>query len=61
MLSCLRDANLHVNAAKSFVAESKIAYLGHILIREGIKPQLEKVSDKLAINPPNTVKELTSS
>ena len=57
VLSCLQDAGLRVNAAKSFFAEAKIEYLGYVLTREGIKPQPEKVSAILAINPPNTVKE----
>ena len=48
-------------AAKSFSAEAEIEYLGYVLTREGIKPQPEKVSAILAINPPNTVKELRKS
>ena len=58
VLCRLRDAGLRVNAAKSFFAEAEIEYLGYVLTREGIKPQPEKVSAILAINPPNTVKEL---
>ena len=58
MLCRLQDAGLRVNAAKSFFAEAEIEYLGYVLTHEGIKPQPEKVSAILAINPPNTVKEL---
>ena len=58
MLCQLRDAGLRVNAAKSFFAEAEIEYLGYVLTREGIKPQPEKISAILAINSPNTVKEL---
>jgi hypothetical protein len=53
VLCQLRDAGLRVNAK-----EAEIEYLGYVLTREGIKPQPEKVSAILAINPPSTVKEL---
>ena len=36
----------------------EIEYLGYILTREGIKPQNKKVQAILALNPPNSVKEL---
>jgi hypothetical protein len=39
----------------------KIEYLGYILTREGIKPQPKKVQAILALNPPNNIKELTTS
>jgi len=54
----LRDAGLKVNAAKSFFCTHEIEYLGYILTREGIKPQNKKVQAILALNPPNSVKEL---
>ena len=44
-------AGLCVNATKSTFATNKIEYLGYILTREGIKPQPEKVSAILAIQP----------
>ena len=58
VLCRLQDAGLRVNAAKSFFTEAEIEYLGYVLTREGIKPQPEKVSAILTINPPSTVKEL---
>ena len=61
VFSHLRDTNLHDNAAKSFFAEIEIEYLGYICTRDSMKPQPQKASAILAINPPNTVKELTSS
>ena len=33
-------------------------YLGYILTRDGIKPQVNKVQAILALNPPTNVKEL---
>ena len=54
----LRDANLKVNARKSFFAQDKVEYLGYVLCREGIKPVPQKVSAILAITPPKNVREL---
>ena len=58
VLRRLRDAGLKVNAVKSFFCTHKIEYLGYMLTRGGIKPQIKKVQAILAINPPNNVKEL---
>jgi hypothetical protein len=33
-------------------------YLGYILTRDGIKPQLKKMHSIIALNPPNSIKEL---
>ena len=52
------DAGLHVNATKSTFAANEIEYLGYIPMQEGIKPQPEKVSAILAIQPPTNVKGL---
>ncbi len=49
---------MKVNAIKSHVCTHKIEYLGHILTREGIKPQPKKVQAILVLNLPNNVKEL---
>jgi hypothetical protein len=54
----LRDTGLKVNTAKSFFCTHLIEYLGYMLTRRGIKPQIKKVQAKLAIQPPNNVKEL---
>ena len=43
---------------KSTFVTNKIEYLGYILMHEGIKPQPEKVSAILAIQPPTNVKGL---
>ena len=58
VLRRLQGAGLRVDAAKSFFAEVEIEYLGYVLMREGIKPQSEKVSAILVIRSPTTVKEL---
>jgi hypothetical protein len=58
VLTKLRDPRLEANAANSLVCAHKIEYLGHILTREGIKPQPKKVQAILTLSPPNNVKEL---
>jgi hypothetical protein len=44
--------------AKSSFRAHEIEYLGYILTRDGIKPQLKKVQAILTLNLPNNVKEL---
>ena len=52
------DIGLCINTTKSTFATNKIEYLGYILMHEGVKPQPEKVSTILAIQPPTNVKGL---
>jgi hypothetical protein len=54
----LRNAGLKVNVAKSFFCTHENKYLGYMLTRGGIKPQIKKVQAILAIKPPNNVNEL---
>ncbi len=42
VLKRLGDAGLKVNAAKSFFWTHEINYLGYMLTRGGIKPQIKK-------------------
>ena len=58
VLRRLQLANLRINAEKSTFATDEIEYLGYMLTRSGIKPQPEKVSAILALQPPTNVKEL---
>jgi hypothetical protein len=58
VLRRLRDTGLKVNVTKSIFCTPTIEYLGYMLTRGGIKPQIKKVQAILAINPPNNVKEL---
>jgi hypothetical protein len=58
VLTRLHDAGLKVNAAKASFCAHEIEYLGYILTRKGIKPQLKKVQAILALNLPSNVKEL---
>ena len=52
------DAGLCINMTMSTFVTNTIEYLGYILTHEGIKPQPEKVSAILAIQPPTNVKGL---
>ena len=58
VLRRLCGAGLKVNTAKSFCCTHEIEYLGYMLTRGGIKPQIKKVQAILVINPPNNIKEL---
>ena len=58
MLTRLHDTRPKVNVGKSSFLTNKIEYLGHILTREGIKPQPKNVQAVLALNPPTNIKEL---
>jgi hypothetical protein len=52
------NAGLKINAAKLFFCAQEAEYLGYILTRGDIKLQPKKVQAILALNPPNSVKEL---
>jgi len=58
VLQRLQDKGLRINAPKSTFATDEIEYLGYTLTRAGIKPQVEKVSAILALQPPSNVKQL---
>ena len=55
----ISDANLRINAKKSFFAKPEVTYLGFKINRQGIMPLTKKVEAILALNkPPTTRKEL---
>ncbi len=58
VLRWLHDAGLKVNAAKLTFCTLEIEYLGYVLTRDGIKPQINKVQALLVIKPPTGVKQL---
>ena len=58
VLKKLDEAGLRVNVSKSHFCTSELEYLGYVLTRDGIKPQNEKVSAILALQPPTSVKTL---
>ena len=58
VLTRLQDAGLKVNADKSKFCAHETEYLGYVLTRDGIKPQINKVQSILALKLPTNVKEL---
>jgi hypothetical protein len=58
VLTRLQDAGLKINANKLNLCKLEMEYLGYILIRDGIKPQPNKVQAMLASAPSRNVKEL---
>ena len=58
VLQHLQNKSLRINAAKSTFDTDDIEYLGYTLTRDGIKPQVEKMSDILALQPPSKIKQL---
>ena len=58
VLTRLQDAGLKINADKSKFCAHETEYLGYVLTRDGIKPQINKVQAILALKPPTNVKEL---
>ena len=58
VLTRLQDAGLKIIADKSNFCTLETEYLGYVLTRDGIKPQVNKVQAILALAPPRNVKEL---
>jgi hypothetical protein len=54
----LHHNNLQVNAKKSSFCALETEYLGFILMREGIKPQQQKVNAILQVAPPCNVRPI---
>jgi hypothetical protein len=58
VLRQLCDAGLKVNAVKLTFCALEIEYLGYVLTRDGIKPQINKVQAILVIKLPTDIKQL---
>jgi hypothetical protein len=58
VLTRLQDSGLKINANKLNFCTLETEYLGYILTRDGIEPQLDKVQAMLALALPRNVKEL---
>ena len=54
----IQDANLRINAEKSFFAKLEVEYLGFKIDRKGIRPITRKVEAIQALQPPTTCKQL---
>ena len=60
VLTWLQTAGLKVNASKSKFCQEELDYLGYIVTRQGIQPNMKKVQAILNIGTPKTRKELRS-
>ena len=60
VLRRLREANFKVNLEKSSIAQEAIKYLGHIVRREGIKPDPMKIEAVETFATPRNLMELKS-
>lgn len=56
----LESANLKLKASKCHFACTQVKYLGHIITRDGVKPDPEKVATIAAWEVPTTVANLSS-
>ena len=60
VLSCLKEFNLKVKPKKTYFFQSSVVFLGHVLSKDGISPNPEKV-DKVKDWPvPKSAKEVHS-
>ena len=60
VLKCLQDFNLKIKPKKSFFFQSKVLFLGHMLSKEGISPNPEKVQKVKDWPVPSNAKEVHS-
>lgn len=60
VFSALRKVNLKIKPTKCTFLRKEVPYLGHIVSREGIRPDPEKISAIVKAEPPKTVKQLQS-
>ena len=56
----LRDANLVLNPTKCHFGRTKLPLLGHIISRQGLQVDPEKVQKLVDMRPPKTVTEIQS-
>ena len=58
VLERAREKNLKLNKEKSQIALDEISYIGHILSKEGLKPDPKKVQAITEMKPPQSKEEL---
>ena len=58
VLERARQKNLKLNKEKSQIALDEISYIGHILSKEGLKPDPKKVQAITEMRPPQSKEEL---
>ena len=60
VLECLQDFNLKIKPKKSFFFQSKVLFLGHILSKDGISPNPDKIQKVKDWPVPTNAKEVHS-
>ena len=60
VFGCLKEFNLKIKPKKSFFFQSSVLFLGHLLLKDGILPNLEKVSKVKDWPIPKSAKEVHS-
>ena len=60
MLNRAREVNLKFNAKKCQIRQEEVPYVGHVLRKEGLKPEPEKICAVQQMQPPQNTKELKS-
>jgi hypothetical protein len=60
VLSRLREVNLKLNPSKCYFATESIVFLGHVVSKEGTKPDLGKIDAVLRFPKPKTVTNVRS-
>lgn len=52
------EANLKFNEKKCQIRQEEVSYVGHVLSKEGLKPDPEKIHAVQEMQPPQNTKEL---
>ena len=60
VFNCLKEFNLKIKPKKSFFFQSSVLFLGHVLLKDGILPNPEKVNKVKDWPTPKSVKEVHS-
>ena len=61
VLNGAREVNLKFNAKNCRIRQEEVPYVGHVLSKEGLRPDPEKIRAVLEMQPPQNAKELKSS
>ena len=60
VLNRAREVNLKFNAKKCRIRHEELPYVGHVLSKEGLRPDPEKIRAVQEMQPPQNTKELKS-
>ena len=60
LLNCLKEFNLKIKPKKTYFFQSSVVFLGHVLSKDGISPNPEKVSKVKDWPVPKSAKEVHS-